>query len=586
MISVRIFPNLLFVMMTCALMLAACDSDDVVEVAEETRSYATEFTTVKITLPASASLQLSVHACAGLYNRQLGGSVFVQTAKEVGTINLDGASLEDEIWLDELGLKASKEVESTAFVNQCVTEFGGCVRYEYDTQHEILPAILTSAAALEVVPLASEDAIACDNTVLDAMQVFADKKTQYLSTKYVYENFLDQTTGLAMLNPGYDREADDKSAPKLIDDMPAVLIDYVFSHKIFTVFLVNGCITEHPERDLLSKIVNESNWEKPVGVLGYNDSWLEGGYLWEAQTRCLDSANMGAIPTRTTNLSFFATRRDPITVAGELETNEPEDITYDADKTYVAFVIGDGDNIRYIMSSRRDWLQQRLDACAGADKNCPPLTWSISPHLPYIAPDVLEWYYKSSRTTGSDYFILPPSGHQYAYPSSLNNDDQANFVERTAEDARILSTQSVVHWEWFSSWRNAENIFLPRYADNGVIKGAFTINVPYLFEAFPSWPETRSYILLEGQNGGAVAVFKPRSWRGVNGKDDFHKTPQQMADTLGGFPEGTVTWMYMTSDGGLTLDNSYMELIKILPAHVQLVSTDAAAKLAIAAGSD
>ena len=39
-----------------------------------------------------------------------------------------------------------------------------------------------------------------------------------------------------------------------------------------------------------------------------------------------------------------------------------------------------------------------------------PLTWSISPHLPTLAPDVLEWYYRQSHATGRDTFILPPSG--------------------------------------------------------------------------------------------------------------------------------------------------------------------------------
>jgi len=57
-----------------------------------------------------------------------------------------------------------------------------------------------------------------------------------------------------------------------------------------------------------------------------------------------------------------------------------------------------------------------------------------------------------------------------------------------------------------------------------------------------------------------------------------------MAEELGSYPPGTVTWVYMTSDGGLSLDNSFMELERILPSHVQLVSTDAAARLALIAG--
>lgn len=547
---------------------------------EEPVAYASEFTLVKVEAPASPSLQIAVHACAGLYNRKLGGSVFVQTAPEVGAQQIDGASLQDEIWLRELGLTPARTIGATDFLRQCVTDIGRCVPYSYSTQHEILPAILTAAAALGAVPVAAEDAVGCRTPALDATAVFADKTSQYLSTRYVYEKFLAGTTGLAMLNPGYDRAAAMKSNPPLIDDMPPVLIDHVFARKLFVVFLVNGCIRDHQERELLGRIVNESGWETPVGVYGYNDSWLTGGYLYEAQTLCLDSANMGAIPTRTTNLSFFSTRRPPIRRADELERNPVEDLRHDPGKTYVAFVVGDGDNVRYIMSTRRAWLQRRLDSCAGAARPCPPLSWSISPHLSRIAPDVLQWYYRSSRKTGTDYFILPPSGHLYAYPSSLNLPDQKTFAAKSEADARLLGTRSVVHWEWLTSWYDAQDLFLPMYADGDAIEGIFPVNVPYLLEAFPAWPKGQSFAIVRGPKGGKASLFRPRSWRGVDDSDEFHMSPARMAATLGALPKGTVTWVYMTSDGGLSLENSYEKLIPLLPPHVQLVGADTAARLA------
>jgi hypothetical protein len=56
-----------------------------------------------------------------------------------------------------------------------------------------------------------------------------------------------------------------------------------------------------------------------------------------------------------------------------------------------------------------------------------------------------------------------------------------------------------------------------------------------------------------------------------------------MAEELVGYPPGTVTAIYLTSDGGLSLDNSVYPLIDLLPDTVQLVSSDAAAKLALEA---
>ncbi|MCK6530051.1 hypothetical protein L6R50_21680 [Myxococcota bacterium] len=566
-----------------ALAAQACTSGSAGPGDEIPAAYADRFTTVLVDASASVPTQLAVHACAGLHNRRLGGSVFVETAADVEQSQLDGVLVGDAVWLDDLGLEPSATVGYREFLDSCVGEFNGCVRYDYDAQQAILPSILTLAAALGAVPLIDAAPTACADPVVDATQVFADKATPLEATEYVYQNHLSQTTGLAMLNPGFNRDPDDLADPDIDDDMSVALIDLVFSRRLFVVFLINGCTDGHPEEILLTRIVSESGWPTPVGVYGYNDSWLVGGYLWEAQTRCLDTANMGAIPTRTTNLSFFDTRRPAITEPEELAAIEPERIAYDPDKTYVAFVVGDGDNVRYIMSTRRDWLTQRLDACGDAATPCPPLNWSISPHLPDLAPDVLAWYYQAAQSTGADYFVLPPSGYQYAYPAGLNDGDQAVFAAETEHAGHLLGTRSVVHWEWLDQWQDAVDTFLPRYAHaGGQIRGIFPMNVPYLLDAFPDWPADKLVEVLEGADGeGRAALFRSHSWRGVDGADEFHLTPQGMADKLAALPKGSVTWMYMTSDGGLTLENSYFELLPLLPEHVQLTSADAAAELAI-----
>ncbi|MCA9574237.1 MAG: hypothetical protein KC668_02340, partial [Myxococcales bacterium] len=346
--------------------------------------YAKEFRIVHVRASDGIAAQLAAHACAGLYNRRLGGSVFVQSDPDVSQAAIDGAVAMDELWLDALGLESAESQEVPAFLAECVADFG-CVRYAYDTQREILPSIMTVAAAHGAPMLADESPVRCEDPIVDATEVFAGRNTQLLATQYVYENYLDETTGLAMLNPGYDRFAADLANPSLTDDMSVALVDFVFERKLFVAFLVNGCIQGHPERDLLSSIVNESAWPKPLPVYGYNDSWLVQGYVYEAQTRCLESANMGAIPTRTSNLSFFGSRRPPIERSGELPLNPPQEVTYDPTKVYVAFVVGDGDNVRYIMSTRRDWMEERTALCRDASPACPPLSWTISPHLPELA---------------------------------------------------------------------------------------------------------------------------------------------------------------------------------------------------------
>lgn len=536
-----------------------------------------QLTVVELDPSAPAPLQLAVQACAGLSNRKVGGSVLVKK------------DAHDQQWLDDLRLKPQKVMGASAFLQDCTARFGKCVRYDYQGQRTLLPSILTAAAALEAVPLDSGLTVTCATVALDAVETLKDKNTPYLATKYAFETYAKQTTGLAMLNPGYDQQAADPAKPALTGSMGSALVDFVFSRKLFVVFLVNGCIDGNPEKELLSSIVNAGNWPTPLGVYGYNNSWLvAGGFIYEAQTRCLDSRNMGAIASETGNLAFYSTRRSAIAKPGVVQQNPLEAVTYDPSKTYVAFVVGDGDNVQYMMTTRRDWFVQRLALCQQPGNACPPLTWTISPHLASLAPDLLDWYYQQSHATKKDYFALPPSGHLYAYPSSLAEADQDRFVAATEQDARILGVTGTVHWDWADSWHKAEDHFLPKYAHKqGAIRGVFPVNVPYLFPAFPWWPATRFFELLGGPDGSKVAVFRPREWRGINNdKDPFFLSPQKMAEEIGGYPKGTVTWVYMTSDGGLNLENAFFAVAKLLPGHVELVSTDTAAKLALASGQN
>jgi hypothetical protein len=567
----RWLPQVITGLSVLSLLLPGCKkNDDDGEVA----SHTTRLTVVQADATSPGSVKLSVQTCAGLYNRKEGGSVFV---------NLEA---HDKVWLDELPLKADETLSEADFLTRCVADFPSCVRYNYKDQQKLLPNILTVASVLDAVPIDEGQAQACSSPVFDAKQVFADKATPYLATKYVFEQYGAQTTGLAMLSPGYDEHPTDSADPALTEEMRPALVDFAFSKKLFVLYLVNGCITDNPEKELLSSIVNAGNWPTPLSVYGYNSTWnVLGGDLYEAQTRCLDSRNMGAIASVTTNLSYFSSATPPIVEANVVQQNELEAIEYDASKTYVAFLVGDGDNIAYMMDARHDWFRQRLDQCASAANDCPPLTWTISPHLPQVAPEVLRWYYEQSHRTGNDYFTLPPSGHLYAYPTSLAAPEQDRFVAETEQDARILGTTGTVHWEWFDSWHDAEDLFLPKYATaNGPVRGIFPINVPYKLIAFPWWPKDRFFEVLSGADGGQVVVFRPREWRGVNDDADQHfQSPQKMADELGGHPKGTVTWVYMTSDGGLTLENSFLAMSKLLPPHVQLVSADTATKLALAA---
>lgn len=247
-LRMRAIPSIL---VSATLVLGACDDG---EPADPPPQYAESFVLVMVDPATPATDQLAVQACAGLANRRSGGSVFVRTEPD------------DDGWLTDLGLSPRETVDASAFLASCTREFPKCVRYAYARQQRLLPSILTAAAALGAVPIDEDQDVARRDVVFDARKRFEDDATPESATRYVFENYVEETTGLAMLNPGYEIDTLQITNPPLTRDMPGAMVDFVFSRRLFTTFLVNGCISGNAERVALSDVVNSGHWETPLGV--------------------------------------------------------------------------------------------------------------------------------------------------------------------------------------------------------------------------------------------------------------------------------------------------------------------------------
>jgi hypothetical protein len=95
----------------------------------------------------------------------------------------------------------------------------------------------------------------------------------------------------------------------------------------------------------------------------------------------------------------------------------------DITKTYVAFLITDGDNLGH----NEHYLRQKHwdDPLRGSI----PMGVSISPFLALYAPKLYGWYVRTM--TPNDVLVMGPSGAGYTYPSLLPNLDA--YLERTHE---------------------------------------------------------------------------------------------------------------------------------------------------------
>ena len=542
--------------------------------------------------------QIAVQVCAGLLNRDgaKGGPVYTL------------GSQRDVDWLSSTGVPLPVASSADAFLASCLhgpdAVASGYIAYNA-SDFLTIPPLITLAAVLDAVPLESDDP-----RIGDAKQVFDSRIAwrgfgAYEATEYMLEHHINATTTMAKMNPGlgvHDKPIKPFHPP--LDGKPAVgLMDYIVKARLFNFFLNEGCIPLTKDHALMERIVTENPWAKPIVVYGYDDSFAIAGDLFEAETTCTTQRNMGQVATDgCSNLAYWS--RAP-RVTTPLVQPPSAHVPWSAAMTYVALVVGDGDNLNYIKGGRRDWMLERVSRCANGtaprDLACFPLTWTISPQALHLAPAWLEWYFAQAHRTQRDYFVLPPSGTTYAYPGLMRADAQAAFVAATERDCELLNASVTVDWEFMLTWPGAIDTFYPRYAANEIVRSIVCVNVPYLFPVLAFGPNEFFKVIPakasaqgstggvapggvapggDAGRGGSVVAFKPREWRGARsgGKDERNATA--MAAELGDDPPGTVTAIYVTSDGGGNLGMLY-DFVAALPPHVRVVDANALAGLAM-----
>jgi hypothetical protein len=81
---------------------------------------------------------------------------------------------------------------------------------------------------------------------------------------------------------------------------------------------------------------------------------------------------------------------------------------------YVTFVVTDGDNVQWLLTS----LQSTATWWASPLRGTVPLGWGMAPSLVDVAPSAMRWYYQNASTgKNADEFVVGPSGSGYMYPS-------------------------------------------------------------------------------------------------------------------------------------------------------------------------
>ncbi|WP_373687924.1 GxGYxYP domain-containing protein [Clostridium estertheticum] len=94
---------------------------------------------------------------------------------------------------------------------------------------------------------------------------------------------------------------------------------------------------------------------------------------------------------------------------------------------HVTFIMSDGDNQQWDLGTNYGSHKWYGSPYKGKFN----LGWSLSPSLYYLAPTVFKLYYESaSHGSTNDYFIVPPSGNGYMYPSKFDKKSLTIYINR------------------------------------------------------------------------------------------------------------------------------------------------------------
>jgi len=234
---------------------------------------------------------MAVQTCAGLFNRDpsVAGAAYVILKGQEDWDWLGAA--EQDGWIASVRNSSIDE-----FVDSCLNSSAsdGYLRYSFASQHLITPQLLTVAGVLNAVPLEDGSPYVRNATMVwDAIGVFGTNSTLLEATQYVYDHFVNDTSTLAFMDPGFTGASENPFKPNLTRTPNPSLIDFIVKERIFNMYMVEACIPFTDEYALMEQIATNNPWPKPIAVYGYDDTFPIAGDLFEAETTCVKAHNMG-----------------------------------------------------------------------------------------------------------------------------------------------------------------------------------------------------------------------------------------------------------------------------------------------------
>lgn len=113
----------------------------------------------------------------------------------------------------------------------------------------------------------------------------------------------------------------------------------------------------------------------------------------------------------------------------------------------VTFIMSDGDNQQWNLGSKYSSQKWYGSPYRGTFN----MGWSLSPSLYYLAPTVFKLYYENAaHGSFNDYFIVPPSGNGYMFPSKFPENALDLYVNRLNDYMKKVDQKYVSIIDYYS----------------------------------------------------------------------------------------------------------------------------------------
>lgn len=326
-----------------------------------------------------------------------------------------GDNYRSERWPEEMGLTYTLESDEYSLITKYLNEIEGLVIFDAtvpDTMN-LATTVAGLKNALVVTPVLAE-VLKKEPYSLPVLEDYTGKFTdKYEVYDYALTHVFPECNKRLMIGLN----------PALGSGHNGFLRDLAAASGSMVIWLnpidVNGSEKNYENKELYEKDLEylKKFFDQCSSVDTYYIGW------WPEEGIGIRESSKYGIPTIPAdffeNMTVYAGLPKEFTIPTVPKKPELEN------KFYLAFMFSDGDNAQYC----EHFLKTNSNSWSSPMRGQFPITWTMAPALIDMAPQMLNYFYKTA--TENDYIVAGPSGFGYTDPAKWSKENFKKYVQVT-----------------------------------------------------------------------------------------------------------------------------------------------------------